>query len=74
MPNSWKPVVLVMNEEKWHGNALRFATKDEAQRSARDLMHRWLLVKAWDAQESDDPVNYTYTLEGQLIATEEGKF
>ena len=74
MPNSWKPVVKVSNEEKWHDNALRFASKDEAERSARDLSFRWLLVKAWDAQESEDPVNYSYTLEGKLIPSKDEAF
>lgn len=73
MPNSWKPMVRTTGSG-FTGNALRFATEDEATRSARDLMHRWFAVVEYKAEESDDPVNYTYTLDGQLIATEEGKF
>jgi len=67
-------MVTVANDPKSYGNALRFATKDEAERSAKDLMQRWLAVTEWSVEESDDPVNYTYTLEGKLLATEEGKF
>jgi len=56
------------------GNALRFATEDEATRNARDLMHRWFAVTEYRAEPSDDPVNYTYTLEGKLVEMVEGQF
>ena len=39
------------------GNALRFATREEAEASARDLYGRWTLVLDHRADESDDPVN-----------------
>jgi len=55
---SWKPQVLVQGE--WCSNALRFATKDEAEKSARDLMRRWVLVRDCRAHQSDDPVNYLW--------------
>lgn len=55
---SWKPEVQTDNTGKWYDNALRFATKEEAEISAADLSRRWLAVKAWRASESDDPVNY----------------
>lgn len=57
--SSWKPEVQVAGEgEKWLSNALRFATKAEAETSARDLARRWLLVTNHQAVESIDPVNY----------------
>jgi hypothetical protein len=55
---SYKPVVTTGNDPKWYDNALRFETKEEALFSARDLMNRWMLVTNYDAQYSDDPVNY----------------
>lgn len=56
---SFKPVVQVHGEgSKWHNNAQCFATKEEAQESAKSLMWRWLAVTACDAHESDEPVNY----------------
>lgn len=56
---SWKPAVKTIgNGDKWSYNALRFATKEEALASAKDLASRWTLVVDYDAHESDDPVNY----------------
>lgn len=55
---SWKPAVEVNGDQNWSYNALRFETKEEALASAKDLMNRWLLVTAFDAHESDEPVNY----------------
>ena len=55
---SWKPEVKTGNDNKFYGNALAFATKEEAETSARDLMNRWLLVVEYRAVESDEPVNY----------------
>lgn len=55
---SYKPVVKVAGDGQWNSNALRFATEEEAKESAKDLAHRWMLVTAYSAQPSDDPVNY----------------
>jgi hypothetical protein len=57
---SFKPEVQTDSTGKWYGNALRFATEQEAFDSARDLAGRWFAVLAYRATESDDPVNYTY--------------
>lgn len=53
---SFKPEVYVQGE--WAQNNLAFATKEEAELSARDLMSRWMLVEDCRAAESDQPVNY----------------
>ena len=53
---SWKPEVLVRGE--WGQNALVFATKKEAEMSARDIFERWMLAENSRAVESDEPVNY----------------
>lgn len=55
---NWKPEVQTVNDEKWYGNALVFATQKEAKYSADELASRWLLVVATRAVETDDPVNY----------------
>jgi hypothetical protein len=65
MPRSFKPMVLVQGE--WAGNALRFATEQEAQDNVRDLMGRWLLVSDTRVEPSDDPVNYKW-VNGRLEA------
>jgi len=63
---SWKPEVRTGSDPKFYGNALAFATREEAERSAKDLMSRWMLVVEWRAVESDQPVNYRLTDGGQL--------
>ena len=65
---SWKPEVKTCNDDKWYDNSVRFATKEEAEASARDLMNRWLLVTECRAVESDDPVNYRIDLETYEMA------
>jgi hypothetical protein len=40
------------------GNALRFATREEANAWLDDLMMRWFAVRDVRVDESDDPVNY----------------
>ncbi len=46
---SFKPVVKTGTDPKWYDNSLRFATLEEARRSACDLANRWMLVTDWDA-------------------------
>ena len=55
---SWKPEVIADSSGKWCGNALRFATKAEAEASVASLAMRWFAVRETRAVESDDPVNY----------------
>lgn len=55
---NWRPMVLVGGQ--WAGNALVFATREEAEDNARDLMARWLLVEDTRAEEIDAPVNYRW--------------
>ena len=64
---SFKPTVSTDSSGKFYDNALRFATKEEAEISARDLASRWLLVRDWRVEESTDPVNYQIT-NGELLA------
>jgi hypothetical protein len=55
---SYRPMVYVQGE--WAGNGLRFATSDEAEASARNLMARWFLVDDIRVDESEDEVNYAW--------------
>jgi ribosomal protein L31E len=55
---SYRPMVYVQGE--WAGNAVRFATSDEAMASARNLMARWFLVDDVRVDESEDEVNYVW--------------
>ncbi len=61
---SFAPQV-VADSSGWAGNALRFATREEAEANAKDLMRRWMLVTDCRAVESPDPVNYSW-VDGEL--------
>ena len=69
---SWQPEVQVVGEgDKWLSNQLRFATREEAEANARDLMGRWMLVTASRAAESTDPVNYRWDSSKGLTPVQE---
>lgn len=55
---SWKLEVLV--DGKWSSNALRFATKQEAEASVNELLSRWFVPSGGRATESEEPVNYRF--------------
>jgi hypothetical protein len=56
---SWKPEVQTVGDgNNWTGNALRFATEEEAKAYVLDLSMRWTRVTDTRAIEVDEPVNY----------------
>ena len=57
---SFKPEVIADSSGAWAGNALRFATPEEASAYATDLMMRWFAVRDTRVVECDEPVNYRY--------------
>lgn len=59
---SWKPEFEVNGA--WYDNAQRFATKEEAERSARRRFMVWTMPTAYRATESPDPVTYRNTEDG----------
>jgi hypothetical protein len=61
---SFKPEVIADASGKWCGNALRFATRAEAEANVRDLMMRWFAVRESRIVVSDDPVNYGMSTAG----------
>jgi len=63
---SFRPEVIVGSSQTWSTNALRFATREEAERSAHDLMCRWIMVRDRRAAECDDPVRHRLTPDGVL--------
>jgi hypothetical protein len=58
---SWACWVLAHGETEWATNALRFATKEEADAWGRDLLGRWTAAKETESRPSTDPVNYRWT-------------
>lgn len=63
---SYAPEVIADSSGKWAGNALRFATREEAEANVRDLARRWMLVRETRVVESDDPPNYRW-VDGSLL-------
>ncbi len=47
MDKPYKVEVLADSSGTWCGNGLRFATTEEAEAYAKNLMMRWTLVRAW---------------------------
>jgi hypothetical protein len=66
---SFKPEVITDDSGKWYGNALRFATREEAEQNVSDLMMRWMAVRETRVVECEDLVNYRY-VDGQLQPVE----
>jgi len=58
---SYSPEVIADSTGTWAGNAVRFATRAEAEIYVQDLMYRWTAVRETRVVESDDPVNYSLT-------------
>jgi len=57
MPN-YKPAFIIRGEDKPCTNAQVFATKEEAEDSARARFVVWTMPDDWTVVETDDPVNY----------------
>jgi hypothetical protein len=55
---SFKSEVIADSTGQWCGNALRFATQEEADIYGRDLASRWISVRETRVVQSTDPVNY----------------
>jgi hypothetical protein len=66
---SWKSEVQADSSGTWCGNALRFATEQEARTYVADLMRRWTLVTDTRVVECADPVNYAI-VDNQLVVVE----
>jgi hypothetical protein len=62
---SYRPEVQADDTGKWYPNGLRFATREEAEARAKDLVSRWTLAFAWRATESEEEPNYSY-IDGEL--------
>jgi hypothetical protein len=60
--NSWKTEVCTIHngEKSWASNALRFATKIEAEKAGHELLSRWYVPIDSRAAQSEDAVNYIF--------------
>ena len=57
---SFKVEVREPRSTTWAGNALRFATFEEANDYGAELLSRWTLPETYHVVESTDPVNYVF--------------
>ena len=64
---SYKPEVQTDKSGKWYDNALRFETEREARAYAADMARRWYAVEGTRAAKSEDPVNYRWNDDKQLL-------
>jgi hypothetical protein len=69
---SWMPQVIADSSGKWAGNALRFATMEEAEANVRNLSMRWMLVRETRVVTSTDEVNYQWDIERGLVPCRKG--
>lgn len=60
---SYANYVKAIGETEYNTNGLRFATKEEAEGYGEELSAAWMLVDKYEARETNDPVNYTFTKE-----------
>ena len=63
----FKPIIKTINDSKFYSNGLCFATREEAEFSAKDIYSRWMLATEWGVEESDEPVNYRIDLETMVM-------
>jgi len=53
---SWKAEVIADGSGQWCSNALRFATREQAEAYLWDLADRWTAVRGMRATECEDVV------------------
>jgi hypothetical protein len=66
---SYKSEVIADSTGKFCGNALRFATREEAELYVADFAWRWTVVRDTRVIECEEPVNYRYEA-GHLVSVE----
>ena len=57
---SFKPSFKVFNEEPFYTNGQAFATREEAEKSAKNRYSAWTMCEKWDVVESDEPVSFRW--------------
>jgi hypothetical protein len=56
MDKSWKVEVRTDSSGRWYGNAIRYATREEAVRAMHELELRWVAVREARVVGTEDPV------------------
>ena len=63
---SFKYGMKFKGQEESTANSVVFATHDEADSAARELMSRWFSPIGWEVIETTDAVNYTFDWDNGL--------
>jgi hypothetical protein len=71
MIKSWKPEVIADSSGEWCGNALLFATREEAERYVFDLAMRWTLVRDTRVIDVEGEPNYRMLETGRATPIED---
>lgn len=50
-----------VGKDEWTDNALRFATRSEAEEYGKVLYGNWLAIRNYKVEECADPINATYS-------------
>ena len=66
----YEVMTIYRGEESWAGNAVRMATKEEADAAGHELLTRWYVPESYRVVPSDDPVNYRF-VNGRPLRIEE---
>jgi len=69
---SWRAKFQTVKDGPYDGNAVRFATFQEAGYHAKRKAMKWTSVKNWLVMSSDDPVTYTCDIDGNLERITDG--
>lgn len=64
---AYRAEVIADSSGKWAGNALVFATEEEAAAYVADLARRWTLVRDTRTVETDDAPNYHLDVETGVV-------
>jgi len=57
LSTSYKVACKTAGDTNWAYNALRFATREDAEAYGRDLFSRWLALSEYEIHESEDKPN-----------------
>jgi len=69
-PASYAAFFKTQADSQFATNALRFATKAEAECHGRDLFSRWFGASAWEVRETTDTPNYRWDAADGLVRIE----
>ncbi len=67
---SYKCQIKVYGDPKFYDNAVRFATREEADSAGQNKLWNWTMADEYRVVESTDPANYRWSETEGLISLE----